>query len=215
MYKPNVKRMREFWFNLQGVWMKLYGSSFPTAAAIHGHSPAGGCLFSMSCEYRVMCPKFTIGLNETKLGIVAPWWFMSTMKNCISHRDAELALTLGTMFTTDEALRIGLIDEIATDKADAIAKCEKFLLNFQKINPNARKSTKMTLRGADIKQLEANREADIDVFANFVTQKDIQKSLGLYMGVMKARKVMKNLMNPIGFVKSLFKSEKSNKKKTS
>ena len=35
----------------------------------------GGCLLAMSCEYRVMLPKFTIGLNETQLGIVAPTWF--------------------------------------------------------------------------------------------------------------------------------------------
>jgi 3,2-trans-enoyl-CoA isomerase len=39
-------------------------------------SPAGGCLLAMSCDYRVMVRnKFTIGLNETKLGIVAPYWF--------------------------------------------------------------------------------------------------------------------------------------------
>jgi hypothetical protein len=39
-------------------------------------SPAGGCLLAMSCDYRVMVKnKFTIGLNETKLGIVAPFWF--------------------------------------------------------------------------------------------------------------------------------------------
>ena len=39
-------------------------------------SPAGGCLLSMCCDYRVMVgPKYTIGLNETQLGIVAPFWF--------------------------------------------------------------------------------------------------------------------------------------------
>lgn len=42
---------------------------------MQGHSPAGGCLFAMSCDYRVMVgPNYTIGLNETKLGIVAPKW---------------------------------------------------------------------------------------------------------------------------------------------
>jgi enoyl-CoA hydratase/carnithine racemase len=40
-----------------------------------GHSPAGGCLLALSCEYRVMVgPKYTVGLNETQLGIVAPKW---------------------------------------------------------------------------------------------------------------------------------------------
>jgi enoyl-CoA hydratase/carnithine racemase len=42
---------------------------------LQGHSPAGGCLLALSCEYRVMVgPKYTIGLNETQLGIVAPKW---------------------------------------------------------------------------------------------------------------------------------------------
>lgn len=44
-----------------------------------GHAPAGGCLLALSCEYRVMVgPKFTIGLNETQLGIVAPPWYINT-----------------------------------------------------------------------------------------------------------------------------------------
>lgn len=63
----------------------------------------------MSCEYRVMVGgKYTIGLNETALGIVAPPWFQDTMRNTISPRTAELALTLGTLFSADEALKVGL-----------------------------------------------------------------------------------------------------------
>ena len=34
---------------------------------IQGHSPAGGCLLAMCCDYRIMAPNFTIGLNETQL----------------------------------------------------------------------------------------------------------------------------------------------------
>jgi 3,2-trans-enoyl-CoA isomerase len=55
------------------------------------------------------------------------------MFGAISHRQAELALTTGRMFSTDEALKVGLIDEIATDKADAVAKAEKFLGSLAKI----------------------------------------------------------------------------------
>ena len=39
----------------------------------------------------------------------------------------------GSLFTPEEALKIGLIDEIATDKADAIAKCENYIQFFNKI----------------------------------------------------------------------------------
>mgnify|MGYP001792155490 FL=1 len=35
---------------------------------LQGHSPAGGCLLSILCDYRVMADgKYTIGLNETLL----------------------------------------------------------------------------------------------------------------------------------------------------
>lgn len=56
------------------------------------------------------------------------------MRNVISSRQTELALSTGQLFTTDEALKIGLIDEVATDKADAVAKAEKFLLRMSKIS---------------------------------------------------------------------------------
>ena len=41
-----------------------------------GVSPAGGCLINLTCDYRVLAdnPKYNIGLNETLLGIVAPFW---------------------------------------------------------------------------------------------------------------------------------------------
>lgn len=104
----------------------------------------------MSCEYRVMLNNFTIGLNETKLGIVAPFWFISTMKNTISAREAEIALTTGRLFKTEEALKIGLIDDTANDKAEAVQKCEHFFKHFAKIPPLARAFTKASLRRKDL-----------------------------------------------------------------
>ncbi|XP_055596907.1 enoyl-CoA delta isomerase 1, mitochondrial-like [Uranotaenia lowii] len=187
MYKQKPERMKEFWSTLQDVWFKLYGSPFATVAVINGHSPAGGCLLSMCCEYRVMLPKFTIGLNETQLGIVAPTWFMATMRNTISRRDAELALTLGTLFSTDEALNVGMIDEIVQSKEEGIARATAFLDRFKKISPQARSMTKQALRSKDIMELEDNRSQDIDLFIYAVTQPKVQKGLELYLEALKKK----------------------------
>lgn len=135
-----------------------------------------------------MCPKFTIGLNETRLGIVAPLWFQASMRNVISARETEKALTLGTMFTTDEAAKIGLIDEVASDKQDAINRCEKFLAQFAKIPAEARTFTKKNLRGKDVADLENNREADLQNFLFFVNQPKVQKGLELYLESLKNKK---------------------------
>lgn len=141
----------------------------------------------MSCEYRVMMPKFTIGLNETQLGIVAPLWFQATMKNTIPLRQAELALTTGRMFTTEQAQQIGLVDELATDKADALAKCEKFLESFRKIPREARAITKQSFRRREIEELESNRDQDIQMFVYAVTMPKTQQSLEAYLEKLKKK----------------------------
>lgn len=208
MYKPDQKRVREFWRSLQDCWIKLYGSPFPTAAAINGHSPAGGCLFAMSCEYRVMLPKYTIGLNETQLGIIAPTWFMATMRNTIPSRVAEMALTLGKLFTTEEALKIGLIDEIAKDKEEAIKKCENFIQKYQKIPSLARSLTKQQCRKNEIKELEDNRDADVELFVEVITNEKMQKTLGQYIAFLKWRKRLKPLLDVAKKFQGFFKPQK-------
>lgn len=43
---------------------------------MQGACPAGGCIIALSCDCRVLAdnPKYRIGLNETLLGIIAPFW---------------------------------------------------------------------------------------------------------------------------------------------
>lgn len=65
-------------------------------------------MLSVCCEYRVMVQDYTIGLNETRLGISAPTFFQAAFRNVLSAREAEKALILGTMFSTDEALKVNI-----------------------------------------------------------------------------------------------------------
>ncbi|KAG8286943.1 dodecenoyl-CoA isomerase [Homalodisca vitripennis] len=188
MYKPNQDRLKQFWVTLQQTWLKLYGSSFPTVAAMNGHSPAGGCLLALSCEYRVLvAPKSTIGLNETQLGIIAPRWFMDSMRNVMGERQTELALTAGKMFTADEALRVGLVDELASDKADALAKAEAFLSTFAKIPAAARNLTKLDFRKDTLDWLRNNQELDLKRFVDYTNQPKVQQGLELYLQSLKKK----------------------------
>lgn len=187
MYKPDSNRIRKFWTVLQDTWIKLYGTSYPTVALINGHAPAGGCLLSCSTEYRIMHKKFTIGLNETKLGIVAPTWFIDSMRNVIGFRQSELALTSGHMFTTEEALKVGLIDEVVEDKSEGITRAEAFLSRFSKVSLPARAITKSLTRGEYINKLVHTKKEDMDIFLEAVYSAEIQKSLGIYLEALKKK----------------------------
>ncbi|XP_015116527.1 enoyl-CoA delta isomerase 1, mitochondrial [Diachasma alloeum] len=188
MYKPDIKRCTEFWNTLQDTWILLNELEIPTVAAINGASPAGGCLLAISCEYRIFVDgKHTIGLNETKLGIVAPFWFQEPYIKTIGQRRAELALLRGDLFTPQQALEIGLVDELASSKEDALAKAEKYIESYRQISPRARAMTKKSLRESMIQNLVKNRETDTVVFISAITNPGIQTSLGLYIESLKKK----------------------------
>ncbi|KAH8249721.1 hypothetical protein KR032_011720 [Drosophila birchii] len=187
MYNTDEERLRNIWFELQNAWIALYGSSLPTAAAINGHAPAGGCLLATACEYRVMLPKRLIGLNETQLGIIAPKWLMSGFLNVLPQRVAERALTQGRLFTTEEALAEGLVDEIANTKEEAIEKCAAFIGSFAKVNPLARSLTKLQFRAENIKEFEEIRKKDVDDFVALASRPEIQKVMGTYLENLKKK----------------------------
>lgn len=140
-----------------------------------------------SCEYRVMLPKFTIGLNETRLGIVAPKWFMSTFCNVLSKRTAELALTQGKMFNTEEALQCGLVDTVCTIRQEAEQKCLEFFASYDQVNSFARAMTKQQYRAKDMQQLESERTEDVEKFMFFVNQAIVQKGLSKYLEGLKKK----------------------------
>ena len=188
MYQPDPDRLRQFWSSLQDLWITLYSYKLPTAAAITGHSPAGGCLLSLCCDYRVMQgPKYTIGLNETLLGIVAPFWFKDSMLNTVGQRHTELALMLGTLFTADQAREIGLVDAVVTDREECVQAAHQMVTKLIKIPSEARHVSKMLMRQETLDKLVNNKEEDIEHFANFVTQPVIQKPLGMYLEALKAK----------------------------
>lgn len=187
IYKPNQDRLKNFWKVLQDTWIKLYSFPHPTVAVVNGHAPAGGCLLALSCEYRIMARNYTIGLNETQLGLVAPKWFISSMRNVLGQRQTEMALTMGRLFKTEEALSVGLIDEVVEDKEEGIAKAGKFLNNFKNISPEVRSLTKQYVREDTIKNMIKDRENDLNVFVQYAQSPEVQNYLERYMESLKAK----------------------------
>lgn len=92
----------------------LTGSPVPVAAAITGHAPAGGCLLTLCCDYRVMAEgPFALGLNEVQVGIPVPAGVFQLMQRTVGQRQAELLVIGGQMVDAARALDIGLVDELA------------------------------------------------------------------------------------------------------
>ncbi|XP_033107965.1 enoyl-CoA delta isomerase 1, mitochondrial-like isoform X1 [Anneissia japonica] len=188
MYQKSHDYTNAFWRSLQNMWLRLYGSRLVTMAAINGHSPAGGCLIAMSCDLRVMASgPYTIGLNETLLGIVAPFWFMDTMKNTVGQRETEIALQLGKLYSPEEALEKGLVDILAAD-TEVVNVAKSHMVNWLKIPDHAREISKQMMRKKTLEKLRTRQDDDIAYFTNFIQKDSIQKSLGRYLQSLKKKK---------------------------
>lgn len=141
---------------------------------------------ALCCEYRVMVDKFTIGLVETTAGFLTPHWLGVAMANVIGQREAEVALTTGRLFKTDEAFRIGLIDEIVPNKDVGVQRAEVFLDNFSKIDPTSRARTKKLLREKYIRvntPYKSERNKNWLKFSRFRTWKTTLRTILKHSGL--------------------------------
>eukprot|EP00287_Rhodomonas_sp_CCMP768_P015391 CAMPEP_0196757426 /NCGR_PEP_ID=MMETSP1091-20130531/103657_1 /TAXON_ID=302021 /ORGANISM="Rhodomonas sp., Strain CCMP768" /LENGTH=240 /DNA_ID=CAMNT_0042106201 /DNA_START=186 /DNA_END=908 /DNA_ORIENTATION=- len=179
--------LRKFWTAHQDLWLTLYGSPMATVAAMEGAAPAAGCMLAMACDHRIMAPKFAIGLNEAKFGLIAPTWMQQNMVNIVGHRQADRLMTRGLLLEAHDALKIGLVDQVAPQE-EVLAAAERELLEMISVSDKARAMTKSALRFDSLSQLKRMKEMDQDWFIQFILQPDVQKALAAYIEAVKNRK---------------------------
>jgi 3-hydroxyacyl-CoA dehydrogenase/enoyl-CoA hydratase/3-hydroxybutyryl-CoA epimerase len=107
--------MREFIERGQQVFNRLADLKIPTVAAIHGASAGGGYEVALACDYRVAsdAPATRIGLPETGLGLLPAWGGCTRLPRLIGGEKAAEVILKGKLYSAQEALKIGLVDEIA------------------------------------------------------------------------------------------------------
>jgi len=107
--------MREFIEPGQQVFNRLANLKIPTVAAIHGASAGGGYEVALACDYRVAsdAPATRIGLPETGLGLLPAWGGCTRLPRLIGAQKASEVILKGKLYSAQEALNIGLVDEIA------------------------------------------------------------------------------------------------------
>jgi len=131
----------------------------------------------------------------------------------VGFRQAELALALGTLFPPEQALAVGLVDDIvphqeAESGDDQLidllpSQIKDQALNpllqraysqariYAKIPPQARVASKMVTREEHIFRMIAKRDEDTQHFCVFVTQKAVQKNLSAYVEALKNKSAKK------------------------
>ncbi len=115
-------QMRATWQQLFGLLADVATSDIPVAAALTGHSPAGGAVIAICTDYRVMAEgDYLIGLNEVEVGLPVPEVLHRVLVHLVGPRTAERLEVTGALLNPADALRCGMLDEVVA-MADVVPR---------------------------------------------------------------------------------------------
>src|SRR5438309_1551111 len=107
--------MRAFIATGQRIFSRLADLKIPTVAAMHGACAGGGYEVTLACDYRIATdnPATRIGLPETTLGLIPAWGGCTRLPCLIGAEKAADVILKGKLYSAQEALKLGLVDEIS------------------------------------------------------------------------------------------------------
>ena len=91
----------------------LYELPKPTIAAVHGAAIAGGTGLATICDFTLAVPEAKFGYTEVRIGFV-PALVSAFLTLQIGDKRARDLLLTGRLFSSDEALRLGLVNEVVS-----------------------------------------------------------------------------------------------------
>ena len=93
------------------LFRTLYELPKPTIAVVHGAAVAGGTGLATMCDFTLAAPGVKFGYTEARIGFV-PAVVSAFLVLQIGEKQARDLLLTGRLFTSEEGLRLGLVNEL-------------------------------------------------------------------------------------------------------
>ena len=147
--------------NLQGqtfghkgasVFRKIETLHVPVIAAVNGFALGGGCELAMACDIRICSDNARFGQPEVGLGIIPGFSGTVRLARLVGMGMAKQLIYTGKAIKADEALRIGLVNEVLP-QADLMNRAMEIATQIATNAPLAVKAAKLCI----------NMEYDMDV----------------------------------------------------
>lgn len=163
LYHYNEEEAKSFWNLFLNFSAKITAFKKPLVAAINGHSPAGGCVIALACDARVMAEgKYIIGLNEVPVGIIVPNSIFSLYSFWLGQANAYRNLLEGKLFSPEEALAVGLVDDVVKPESIMTA-AERKVRKYMAFEANTWQQSKLNLRKDIIAATSADQTKDLEL----------------------------------------------------
>jgi enoyl-CoA hydratase len=152
---------------LSEAFLAVFDHPAPVVAAINGHAIAGGCVFAMCADVRLMSAG-TIGLTELAVGVPFPVAALEICRFAMGTSAARAALQAKTI-DADTALGRGWIDEVVSND-ELIPHALAAARELGQYSPAAYAATKRQLHRPVRTVIDAGVQVDEKVRASWMTE---------------------------------------------
>lgn len=146
---------------LAKLYTTIYEMPSLTIGAVHGAALGGGIGLACACDYVFAAPNTRFGFPEVQRGLV-PAQVAGILRRQVSQRKMRELLLFGDNIEADEALRIGLINQIVAPE-DLLNAAVKIAKQGLKGAPQAIHRTKVLMEALSIRGIED----DLDIAMDF------------------------------------------------
>ena len=164
----------------QAVFLKIQRLSKPVIAAINGVCLGGGCELAMACHLRISGDRARFGQPEINLGIIPGWGGTQRLPRLIGRAKAIEWILTGDMVTAQEALRLGLVNQVVPQ--DQVLKAAKDLA--RKLASKGMLAIRESLRAIDEGlnlPLEQGLSGEADAFGRIAATEDCREGVAAFL----------------------------------
>jgi enoyl-CoA hydratase/carnithine racemase len=120
---------------------------------------------------------FITGLNEVQVGLVVSPVIHRALERAVGPRTAEKILITGKILKAEQALEIGLIDELADDPDDAVRRAVNWCEQMLALPRLAMTTTRSMVRSDLVHLFDENSIMDVEKFVDVWFSESTQAAL--------------------------------------
>ncbi|MFQ5696933.1 MAG: enoyl-CoA hydratase/isomerase family protein [Myxococcota bacterium] len=176
----DATRGLEFARRGQRIFSRIDGLEKPVVAAINGYALGGGCELAMACHVRLASSRAKLGQPEVKLGILPGFGGTQRLPRLVGRGQAARLILSGQPISAEEALRIGLVDEVV-DPERLQARARHLLEEMLERGPRAIAASLRAIRqGVDL-TLDEGLELEARLFADCCGSDEMREGTSAFL----------------------------------